>query len=135
MRSFGCSVIPGFVDISLSVHGCLLRHHSFSFESLLRSSILIRLLYVFLTLAFFVCLMFSFERPAMAYVDPGSGLFLFQTVSSMGVAALFFLRRRIRALFGGIRTLEDPLLRSGAEDASPSVTNAQTGDIKTPKAA
>lgn len=59
-----------------------------------------KLLYAVLTILFFVCLLFSFERPAMAYVDPGSGLFLFQSISSIAVGALFFLRRRIRSLFG-----------------------------------
>lgn len=61
---------------------------------------MLKALYAVLTLAFFVCLLLSFERPAMAYVDPGSGLFFFQSISSIGVGVLFFMRRRLRALFG-----------------------------------
>ena len=61
---------------------------------------MLKLLYAVCTIAFCVCLLLSFERPAMAYVDPGSGLFLFQSISSLGVGVLFFMRRRLRALFG-----------------------------------
>ena len=83
-----------------------------------------KVLYVFCTFGLFICLLFSFERPAMAYVDPGSGLFMFQSVSSIGVAALFFLRRRIRMMFrrGPVR----PLLRAGAERAQVYGAHAAT---------
>jgi hypothetical protein len=67
-----------------------------------------KVLYGVATLGLFVCLLLSFERPAMAYVDPGSGLFVFQSISSIGVGVLFFMRRRLRALFR----------RTGTEDAN-----------------
>ena len=71
-------------------------------------------LYVVVTLSFVCFLVLSFERPAMAYVDPGSGLFVFQSLSSLVAAALFFARRRIRAFFRSSKHEEDPLLRSQA---------------------
>lgn len=37
-------------------------------------------------------------RPAYAYVDPGSGLFLLQVVSSTLIAVPFLIRKRIRQI-------------------------------------
>ena len=39
-------------------------------------------------------------KPAHAYVDPGSGLLVFQVGGSMLAGALFVLRAKIRKLFG-----------------------------------
>ncbi|HEY5382566.1 MAG TPA: hypothetical protein VIJ65_09940 [Acidobacteriaceae bacterium] len=48
-----------------------------------------------------VCLLVATERRAMAlYVDPGTGLFALQSAASVLAAAAFFMRRKIRALFG-----------------------------------
>ena len=48
-----------------------------------------------------VCLLIATERRAMAmYVDPGSGLLAIQSAASIVAAAAFFLRRKIRAIFG-----------------------------------
>ncbi len=79
---------------------------------------MLKALYAVLTAVLCVCLLLSFERPAMAYVDPGSGLFVFQSLSSVGVGVLFFMRRRLRALFG----------RSKAKTVS-SVTLAQPSSV------
>jgi len=38
-------------------------------------------------------------QPAHAYVDPGSGLFLFQVAGSTFAGTLFLLRKRIRNFF------------------------------------
>lgn len=35
------------------------------------------------------------ERRAYAYTDPGSSLLLFQSVSSVGLAVVYFFRRRV----------------------------------------
>ncbi|WP_260735639.1 hypothetical protein [Tunturiibacter lichenicola] len=51
------------------------------------------------TLMLLVALSFAFERQAHAYVDPGSGLLLFQGISATVSAALFYFRRRIKGLF------------------------------------
>ena len=60
---------------------------------------LFRLKYLALTAALFAALACTFERAAYAYVDPGSSLLIFQTISAMVTGALFYLRRRIKALF------------------------------------
>jgi hypothetical protein len=39
------------------------------------------------------------SKPALAYVDPGSGLLAFQVGGSMVAGALFVLRAKIRKLF------------------------------------
>lgn len=90
-----------------------------------------KLLYLCVTFALFSCLFSTFERPALAYVDPGSGLFLFQSLSSIGVGAMFFLRRRIRTLLRRKPGI-DPLLRT--EEASRS-TKTEAVAAQTSKAA
>ncbi len=55
--------------------------------------------YFSITLMLLVALSFAFERQAHAYVDPGSGLLIFQRISATVSAALFYFRRRIRNLF------------------------------------
>jgi hypothetical protein len=55
--------------------------------------------YFSITLVLFVALSFAFERQAHAYVDPGSGLLIFQGISATISAALFYFRRRIKNLF------------------------------------
>ncbi len=40
-----------------------------------------------------------FERPAYAYVDPGSGLLAIQAAGSALIATGWYLRRKIAALF------------------------------------
>ncbi|HEU5233778.1 MAG TPA: hypothetical protein VFU50_13020 [Terriglobales bacterium] len=49
-----------------------------------------------LQIATVVC---AFERPAHAYVDPGSGYMLLQVIGSMFAGAVFYLRHRLRRLF------------------------------------
>lgn len=57
------------------------------------------LAYVSLVLAQIVALGFAFERPARAYVDPGSGLLAFQIAGSMIAGVAYYLRARIARLF------------------------------------
>jgi hypothetical protein len=57
-----------------------------------------KLRYFAVTLALFVALSILLERPAYAYVDPGSSLLLFQSMSAMITGALFYFRRRLKAL-------------------------------------
>lgn len=55
-----------------------------------------------------VCVLIATEQRAMAmYVDPGSGLLALQSAASVMAAAAFFLRRKIRAVFGLRRKPED----------------------------
>jgi hypothetical protein len=58
-----------------------------------------RLKYFAVTLILLIVLSFTFERQAHAYVDPGSGLLLFQGISAVFSGALFYFRRRLRNLF------------------------------------
>ena len=52
-----------------------------------------------LTLMLFVALSFTLEGQAHAYVDPGSGLLIFQGISAVFSGALFYFRRRLKNLF------------------------------------
>jgi hypothetical protein len=63
-----------------------------------------RLLSFALACVFCFCVLVATEQRAMAmYVDPGSGLFALQSAASVMAAAAFFLRRKIRGLFGSRR--------------------------------
>ena len=55
-----------------------------------------KIAYVLVTCGLLVCLFLSFERPAYGYVDPGSGLFLIQGVSSAFLGVLYVIRRKLR---------------------------------------
>ena len=39
-------------------------------------------------------------KPAYAYVDPGSGLFIMQVIGSTFVGFTFLIRKRIKQIFG-----------------------------------
>jgi len=54
----------------------------------------------FLGLLQIAVLLAAVVKPAHAYVDPGSGLLVFQVGGSMLAGALFVLRTKIRKLFG-----------------------------------
>jgi len=49
------------------------------------------------------CLLLSvlclLERPAYAYVDPGSGLLAFQSLTAFITGGLFYFRQKIKRLF------------------------------------
>jgi hypothetical protein len=59
----------------------------------------IKLKYFAITAALFIALGFCFERPAYAYVDPGSSLLIFQSLSAIVTGTLFYFRRKLKALF------------------------------------
>jgi hypothetical protein len=59
-----------------------------------------RFLPFFLSVVTCICLLAATERRALAYVDPGSGLLALQSLGSVAAAAVYFMRRRILALFG-----------------------------------
>ena len=42
----------------------------------------------------------ALAQPAYAYVDPGSGLFTLQVISTTFAGIIFFIRRKVRCLFG-----------------------------------
>lgn len=55
--------------------------------------------YFAVTLMLLIALSFTFERQAHAYVDPGSGLLIFQGISAVFSGVLFYFRRRLKNLF------------------------------------
>jgi hypothetical protein len=56
-----------------------------------------------LTVLQIATLMAAFERPARAYVDPGSGFVFLQVAGSMCAGAIFYLRHRVKRLFYSMR--------------------------------
>lgn len=59
----------------------------------------LKMKYFAVTAALFIALSFSFERRAYAYVDPGSSLLIFQSLSALVTGTLFYFRRRLKSLF------------------------------------
>jgi hypothetical protein len=43
-------------------------------------------------------LLLAFERPAQAYVDPGSGFVFLQVAGSMCAGAVYYLRHRLKRM-------------------------------------
>jgi hypothetical protein len=44
-------------------------------------------------------LLVAFERPAQAYIDPGSGFVFLQVAGSMFAGAVYYLRHRLKRMF------------------------------------
>jgi hypothetical protein len=59
----------------------------------------LRLKYIAVTAALLFAVSFCLEGRAYAYVDPGSSLLIFQSISAMITGALFYFRKRLKALF------------------------------------
>jgi hypothetical protein len=77
-----------------------------------------RLTSVALLLFFCFSLMIATARPAFGYVDPGSGLLALQSAASVVAASVYFLRRRIRALF--VRPTDAANQNISAKDTTPA---------------
>jgi hypothetical protein len=77
--------------------------------------------FVSFSLACFVCfwLLVATSRSALGYVDPGSGLLALQTFASVMAACGFFLRRRLKSLFGFKSQVET------ADTAAPEKTDSR----------
>ena len=58
-----------------------------------------KLKYLAVTALLFLTLGVFLERPAYAYVDPGSSLLVYQSLSAAVTGVLFYFRRRIKNLF------------------------------------
>jgi hypothetical protein len=48
-------------------------------------------------------LLVAFERPAQAYVDPGSGFVFLQVAGSMFAGTIYYLRHRLKRIFHAMR--------------------------------
>jgi hypothetical protein len=59
----------------------------------------LKLKYLLVTFALVIALSFPFQRTAYAYVDPGSSLLAFQSISAVVTGALFYFRSRLKSLF------------------------------------
>lgn len=59
-----------------------------------------RILYCLLSGICFFAFLCASARPALAYVDPGSGLLLYQITGSLLTGFLFVCRKRLRRMLG-----------------------------------
>lgn len=60
-----------------------------------------RLKYLAVTTVLMLALGLTFEcRAYAAYIDPGSGLLIFQGIGAVVSGTLFYFRRRLKELFG-----------------------------------
>ena len=48
-------------------------------------------------------LLVAFERPARAYVDPGSGFVFLQVAGSMFAGAVYYMRHRLKRILNTMR--------------------------------
>ena len=69
-----------------------------------------------LLLLLIATLMAAFERPARAYVDPGSGFVFLQVAGSMFAGAMFYLRHRVKRLLYSLRRSPGPTQTEVAEN-------------------
>ena len=64
-------------------------------------------------------LLVAFERPAHAYIDPGSGFVFLQVVGSMFAGAVYYLRHRIKRML---------TFRKPAQLAAPAGATAEAAE-------
>jgi hypothetical protein len=64
---------------------------------------LLRCCFLLLSAIQIVALLVAFERPALAYVDPGSGFVFLQVAGSMVAGAAYYLRHRLKRLLETFR--------------------------------
>jgi hypothetical protein len=64
-----------------------------------------------------IAMLVAFERPAQAYVDPGSGFVFLQIAGSMFAGAVYYLRHRVR------RILQS--MRKPAQPSSPAIARSE----------
>lgn len=72
-----------------------------------------KLTYLGVTALLFVALGCTFEPKAYAYIDPGSGLLLFQGISAAITGTLIYFRRKLKAIF--IRSPKDETPAAGSQ--------------------
>ena len=79
--------------------------------------------FILFSLTVFTCffVLVATSRNAFGYVDPGSGLLALQTFASVMAACGFFLRRRLKGLFG---------MKSQSEPGEPAAGQSKTDSRK-----
>ncbi|MGI4829053.1 MAG: hypothetical protein ACRYFU_12800 [Janthinobacterium lividum] len=60
------------------------------------------------TILLLLSVMIAVEPRAFAYVDPGSGLVIYQAVGALATAGIFWFRRRLKSLFRRDANTERP---------------------------
>jgi hypothetical protein len=53
-------------------------------------------------------LLLAFERPAQAYIDPGSGFVFLQVAGSMFAGALYYMRNRLKRILNAMHRSSPP---------------------------
>lgn len=61
---------------------------------------MLRIVRFFVTCALLVAIGLSVESRAYAYVDPGSGLFVVQSIGTALAGVLYYFRRRLSSIIG-----------------------------------
>lgn len=65
-------------------------------------------------------LLVAFERPAQAYVDPGSGFVFLQVAGSMFAGAVYYMRHRLKRILSA--------MRGSSEISSPASTGTEVAE-------
>ena len=86
-------------------------------KSLSRSPRVLRLCLLVLGAFQLFALFLAAERPALTYVDPGSGFVFLQVAGSMIAGSVYYLRHRIKKILHS--------LRKSSPISTPSVTQSE----------
>ena len=78
----------------------------------------LRICWLLLGMVQIAALMVAVERPAQAYVDPGSGYVLLQIAGSMFAGAVYYLRHRLKRLFTWSRSASADVTSSSAAEVA-----------------
>ncbi len=68
-----------------------------------RSPSVLRTLFLLLGALQIAALLVAFERPARAYVDPGSGFVFLQVAGSMFAGGVYYMRHRLKRILNAMR--------------------------------
>jgi hypothetical protein len=65
-------------------------------------------------------LLVAFERPAQAYVDPGSGFVFLQVAGSMFAGAVYYMRHRLKRILS--------MMRGSSQISSPASSRTEVAE-------
>ena len=65
-------------------------------------------------------LLVAFERPAQAYVDPGSGFVFLQVAGSMFAGAVYYMRHRLKRILS--------MMRGSPQISSPASSRTEVAE-------
>jgi hypothetical protein len=84
-------------------------------NSLSRSPRVLRSWLLLLSALQIVTILVALERPAQAYVDPGSGFVFLQVVGSMAAGAVYYMRHRLRRVLHLVRRTTPIVSSAGSQ--------------------